>query len=651
MRVHLTKFAAVAGIVVTGLATRFPGVEALDAAEIRERFAFERRPIASVAVDGFRTRRPVQPALEKIATWISGVGAGLALTDVDRNGRSDDVCLSDPRTDTITVSPASGTGNRYAPFILEPGALGHDRATTAPMGCLPGDFNEDGRTDLLTYYWGRTPVIFFRSDEGASPSARSYNAVELVGGQRGEARQRWYTDTIASADVDGDGHLDLIVGNYFPDGARLLDRKARSDPAMAMNDSMSRAYNGGVNRIYRWTGRESGGGPGVPPAAPFAEEQRVFSRDAARAWTLAIGAQDFNGDLLPELYFANDFGPDRMFVNRSTPGRIRLEEVRGENGFRTPKSKVLGKDSFKGMGIDFADMNGDGRTDMFVSNISTQFGLMESNYAWINTGEAIGRGHAPFRDESDRLGMARTGWGWDVKFGDFDNDSVPELVQATGFAKGDKNLWPQIAELAMSNDTLLKHIGAWPRHSEGWDLAGQQHDVFFTRTRDGRWTDLAAAAGIADRGVTRGVATADVDADGRLDFALARQWEPSYLYRNRASRHGGSLSLRLLLPAGPGGSTRAAPGTAGERMTGSPAVGARATVRLPDGRRLTAQVDGGNGHASARSVELHFGLGELPPGTSLPVRVDWRDRAGRVRHTDLTLTPGRWSARLAGGAS
>ncbi len=43
-----------------------------------------------------------------------------------------------------------------------------------------------------------------------------------------------------------------------------------------------------------------------------------------------------------------------------------------------------------------------------------------------------------------------------------------------------------------------------------------------------------------------------------------------------------------------------------------PAIGAAATVFLPDGRRMTAQVDGGNGHSGKRSQDLHFGLGNVP---------------------------------------
>ncbi|CAM4310808.1 CRTAC1 family protein [Nocardiopsis rhodophaea] len=651
-RRHIAKAVAVLLILAAGLVTRLPEADLGDPARLQQRFAFERHQIASVAVDGRAEQRTVQPALTKIAAWLSGVGAGVALTDVSGEGRSADVCLSDPRTDTVTVSPAAGTGTRYSPFVLDPAPLPYDRDTMAPMGCLPADFTGDGRIDLLVYYWGRSPVLFLRAEDG-TPRADAFVPTELVADgpdATDTGPPRWYTNAATTADVDGDGRLDLVVGNYFPDGARLLDPRAEGDAAMAMNDSMSRARNGGVNRLFRM----SSATPGDRPEVVYEEVEDVFPADDSRAWTLAVGAHDLDGDLLPELYFGNDFGPDRLYRNDSTPGDVRLTPLSGEGGFTVPDSKVLGNDSFKGMGIDFADMTGDGRTDMVVSNISTSFGLMESHYAWVNTGGGLDSGTAPFRDDSDRLGVARTGWGWDVKFGDFDNDTTPELVQATGFVKGERDLWPQIAEMAMANDDLLKDDAWWPEHTTGWDLAGHQDDVLFVRAADGRWGDIGPLIGLDDQGVTRGVAVADVDGDGRLDFALARQWEASYLYRNTAAATGAALNLRLLLPPrgdeGDRVEQRLASGAEGEEMTGSPAVGATATVRLPDGRKLTSQVDGGNGHSGANAPELHFGLGDLPAGTELPVHLEWRDRDGAEQQTDLALTPGRWSVRLAGGA-
>ncbi len=66
-----------------------------------------------------------------------------------------------------------------------------------------------------------------------------------------------------------------------------------------------------------------------------------------QGWGVAVAAYDLDGDLPPEVDVANDFGPDRLLWNRSTPGRMRLNLVEGEKPFTNPLSLVLGRDSSK----------------------------------------------------------------------------------------------------------------------------------------------------------------------------------------------------------------------------------------------------------------------------------------------------------------
>jgi hypothetical protein len=92
--------------------------------------------------------------------------------------------------------------------------------------------------------------------------------------------------------------------------------------------------------------------------------------EAARhGWTLAVGAADLSGAQLPDLYLANDFCPYRLLDNRSAPGLPKFALVEGKRTLFTPKSKTLGYDSFKGMGVDFADIDARG-CSTFSSPIS-----------------------------------------------------------------------------------------------------------------------------------------------------------------------------------------------------------------------------------------------------------------------------------------
>ena len=182
---------------------------------------------------------------------------------------------------------------------------------------------------------------------------------------------------------------------------------------------------------------------------------------------------------------------------------------------------------------------------------------------------------------------------WDARLADFDNDGVLEAMQACGFIKGKINRWPELQALGTSNDQIVHNPRFWPSFQPGADLSGHDANPFFVRGADGRYHDIAPELGLAEPMVSRGIAIADVDGDGRLDFVTANQWGPSYLFRNESPGAGAFLGLRLV------------------RANGSPAIGAVARVSLPDGRRLVAQVDGGNGHSGRRSPDIHFGLGAV----------------------------------------
>ena len=86
------------------------------------------------------------------------------------------------------------------------------------------------------------------------------------------------------------------------------------------------------------------------------------------------------------------------------------------------------------------------------------------------------------------MGLSRSGWAWDVKLADFDNDGFLEVVQAAGFTKGEVNRWPEMQELALGNDELMSDPRFYHPIQPGDDVAGQDHDAFFVRAKDGRYS-------------------------------------------------------------------------------------------------------------------------------------------------------------------
>jgi hypothetical protein len=642
LRRRAAALVALALVVAIYAFARLPVMPASERAELASHFRFAKLAMPEIPGSHYQYVRQVHPSLRRISAWISAVGAAVALADLDGDGLSNDLCHVETRADQVIVSPVPGTGERYSAFILAPDPIPYDASTMAPMGCIIADLNEDGLMDMLVYYWGRTPIAFLRKTGkpglAAAISASDYVPIDIV-----PTGERWFTNALTLADLDGDGHVDIVVGNYFQDGGHILD--ANAGGVEAMHNTKSKSYNGGRKHLLLW----SSGVRGASPSVQFREVDNVFDEQVNRGWALGVGAADLDGDMLPELYFAYDFGPDRLLHNRSTPGHPRFAVLEGKRGLTTPASCVINKDSFKGMGIDFGDVNGDGLLDMYVSNIADRYALTESHFLWLSTGqpERMKQGFAPYLQASEQLGLSRSGWGWDTRLADFDNDSLLDAVQATGFIKGEIDRWPELQSLGTGNDQLMTNPNFWPRFRPGDDLSGHNSTAFFVRDQTGRFQNIAADIGLGEPMVSRGIAIADVNGDGRLDFAIANQWEPSFVFQNESSPAGQFLGLHVLLPLEPGQPLRSRAGHPGPDLFGRPAIGAAAAVHLPQARVLVAQVDGGSGHSGKRSPDLHFGLGQVPANQKLTVDLRWRDPGGKVHEQSLQLAPG-WHTVVLG---
>jgi hypothetical protein len=619
-RAALTAAAIVAG---TFLMARSPGEPS--AGERTDRagsYRFTRMDLPGVPGVEFKKVRTAHPSCKRIAAWVSSVGTGATLADVDGDGFSNDLVYTEPRTEQVIVTPVPGTGARYAPFAVTVG--GHDRPHVGTAGTLVGDWNEDGRADILVHFMGRGPLLFLRrgTPSGTSLAAGDFEPREIAASAKD---QRWFTPTGLQADLDGDGRLDLLLGNYFPDGSDTYNPEGTG--VQELHNSHGWACNGGG--LHFFLGQE----PTAADPYPFREVQGLLPEKVARGWALGLAATDLDGDFLPEIYVANDLGRDRLLYNRSTPGRLQFAVVEGKSGLTTPGAFTVGEDTYHGMGVDLTDVNFDGTPDIFVSNVTSQWGVQETQMLWVSRkdGPSFAAGVAPYVQASERYGVSRSGWGWDAKFESFANQVVPDLVQATGMLKGTVNRWPELQSLAQANPTFLGDPRNWPGFGVGADISGNDLPAFFAPGSDGRYANVAREVGFDQPMVSRGIATGDVDGDGRVDLAFANMWLPSFFFKNDSPQPGRYLEFRLLLPL-PGSTApfEVLPGR--PLVEGRAAVGALVSVKLPDGRVLTRYVDGGNGHSGRRSPELHFGLGHMDPAVrSLEANIRWRRRDGTIQ--------------------
>jgi hypothetical protein len=620
-------------------------VSVAGAAQIASSYKFQQLPIAlppGYNNQHFNTVRQVNPAFQHLDAWISSVGASIAINDLTGHGRSDSMCIVDTRTNdvVVTYTPTAAAADRFTPFVLNAAPLPIDN-TMAPTACTPGDYNGDGRMDLLVTYWGRTPILFMAKSDATTLSPTAYQPQELVPEQSVDGKyhgSRWNTDADYVADLDGSGHPDIIIGNYFPD-SDVLDPHGLNN--VQMNQSLSNAGNGGGDHVLRWYAGTSG----THPSASYVQEEDAIPFSAATGWTLALSGADLTGNGLPDVYIGNDFGHGHLLYNQSTPGNIRFTEAKGIRTPTTPKSFQLGNGSFKGMGVDFADLNDNGKFDFMVSNITTSWGLQESNLLFVNNAKNdaemksdLSQGIAPFTQESQQYGVAWTGWSWDVKMADFLNNGTQNIIQADGFVQGTINRWPWLQEMAMTNDDLLTNPAMWPNIRPGDDVAGHQVLAFYAKGANGKYANITGNLGLNVPTPTRGIATADTTGDGAMDFAVARQWGPPAFYANEAPQRGSFLDLNLFRPA--------TDGTAGTGLSnaGTPAYNTTVQITTPNGTQI-GQLDGGGGHGGFRSFQVHFGLGSYTGPVN--VHLQWRDTNGQLHQQTQQLNPGTHTLLLS----
>ena len=216
----------------------------------------------------------------------------------------------------------------------------------------------------------------------------------------------------AAGDVNGDGHPDIYVSSYNRYG-------------QVLPNSWHQATNGTPNLLFVNQGDGS-----------FKELASAYGLNDSR-WSYAAQFSDVDGDGRQDLYVANDYGENALYINRGD----KFED-------RTAVSGVV--DPGNGMGVSFGDYNNDGQLDLFVTNMSSTAGNRILNRLLPNSdpGNSVlrklasgsslftGSGDGNFQDVTRQLGPFSTGWAWGGVFVDFNNDGWQDIYLNSGFISG-----------------------------------------------------------------------------------------------------------------------------------------------------------------------------------------------------------------------
>jgi len=155
--------------------------------------------------------------------------------------------------------------------------------------------------------------------------------------------ERWFTNAATRADLDGDGHVDLIIGNYSLT-APASGTPGRPSPTRCRTPCR-RAANGGRKHLLLW----QGGTSGEHPTVRSRDASAALDEAVAHAWTLGWAPRSRRRPA-PEIYFANDFGPTTCFHNLSTPGHLRFRTLTGTRPSPSPPRRSSAATPSRGWG-------------------------------------------------------------------------------------------------------------------------------------------------------------------------------------------------------------------------------------------------------------------------------------------------------------
>ena len=473
-------------------------------------------------------------------------GSGVAAGDIDGDGLVDlYFCgldnhnalyrnLGNWRFEDITASAGVACSNQYS--------------TAAVLADIDGD----GDLDLLVDSLGGGTRIFANEGRG--------HFQEIT--DRAGVRSRTGSMSMALADVDGDGTLDLYVANFRADTIRD-EPTTKFHGEMINGHAVITTINDKPATLPEYTNRflltPSGNvlefgepdvlylGDGQGRFRPrsftdgsFLDEDGLPLAGPPRDWGLAVQFHDLNGDGAPDIYVCDDlFTPDRIWIND------------GKGGFRALPRLALRNTSTFSMGVDFADIDRDGAVDFFVVDMLSRdhrkrhvqvsesspavwpVGVIDNRPQVLRNTLQINRGDGTFAEATYYAGLEASEWSWGPIFLDVDLDGWEDLLISNGQLRDFQNI-------DMANRIeALRAAGKLTR--QAWLSLMQSYPDLFTAKvafrNQGNWRfeEKGAEWGFNTRTISQGMCLADLDNDGDLDVVVNNLNGAAGIYRNESA--------------------------------------------------------------------------------------------------------------------
>jgi hypothetical protein len=468
---------------------------------------------------------------------VESMSGGVGLIDCDNDGKLDIITVNGSTIDRFKQG-----GDLMVTLYHQDDGLKFTDVTKSAgltrkgwgMGVAVADYDNDGLPDIFV--------------TGFNGNALYHNLgnckFEDVTDKAGVAGGGFSTGA-AWGDYDRDGRVDLFVSRYVHFDVNKLPDFGKNEKNCSFKGIPVQCGPWGMTGESDMLFHNRGDGT-------FEEVSKKAGVDDPNLY-YGLGSiwGDYDNDGWPDLYVANDSGPNYLYHNKHDG---TFEEVGLLSG------AALSADGLEqgSMGVDWGDYLHEGRLSMFVTNFTEQPDTLYRNL-----------GTQGFSDVSWPAKLAKPTYmlvGWGTGFFDMDNDGWLDLLVANG------HVYPQMDQVPS---------GAAPY---------REPILLFRNRRDGTFEDISSILSTIPDASRRGAAFGDINNDGNIDVVLINTGQPPTLLLNRTANKDHRVLFELV-------------GTKSNKM----AIGARVTVKAGKLVQMS-EVRAGGSYLSSNDPRLHFGL-------------------------------------------